>query len=53
MAKKEEKISICVYLNKKIHKDAQKIIQNDMGSSVSKEVEKFLSELIESVKGES
>ncbi len=52
MAKKDKKISICVYLDKKIHKDAQKIIQNDMRSSVSKEIEGFLSEIVDRFEGE-
>ena len=53
MAKKDKKISICVYLDKKIHKDAQNIIQNKMGSSLSKEIENYLSELVERFKGDS
>ena len=51
MIKKANKIGVCIYLKKKTHKDAQKIIQNKIGSSLSKEVENYLSELVEKFKG--
>ena len=41
------KKSVCVHLDEDIHKKAQDIIQNKMKSSLSKEIEGFLSELIE------